>query len=99
MKYFFFLLYILIIFIIYQDTNCLKTGNYCKKANNTKCSLYKCGTHFCSIDKQSCKDLFHFERIKQSKLFNKEKNIYQRFVNDIKRCISNKQNKKKMLYN
>ena len=86
------------IFIINQDTNCLKTGNYCKKAKNTKCSSYKCGAYFCSIDKQSCQYLFHFERSKQSKLFNKENKIYQRFVNDIKRCISNKQNKNQRLY-
>jgi len=49
-----------------------------------------------------CQDLFvHLARSKQSKLFNKKnqyKNIYQRLVNDIKFCISNKQNKNQQLY-
>ena len=79
------LLLVLILLLISNQINSLKTEDFCIKNKDRKCEAYECEKYFCSIDKISCDNLFRWKKMMKKYSIDNSK-VYKTFIQNIMRC-------------
>ena len=77
----------LIVLLITNSIESLKSDHFCKKMNNNSCLNSECGKQICSIDIISCENLNSWQKLIKS--FSKsriEMKNYKNFIDNIKPC-------------
>lgn len=69
----------------------LELKKFCKKAKSIDCQQNSivCGTFLCAIDKISCRNFIEWSKIMNKYLDENKQNVYNKFVEKLKRCKHN----------
>ena len=86
MKYY--LTIIIFLFLMNNQINGLEFKNFCRKAKNTNCESYQCGSFFCAVNKESCQQFILWAKL-MNNYSNINKKVYNKFIDNIRHCRIN----------